>query len=66
MSYSQTNHRLWGGFEVGYGLSLSDRGDNYKVSYGGDTKMTISTLRGIVGYYVIPQLSVGAGIGFNS
>ncbi len=28
--------------------------------------MTISTLRGIVGYYVIPQLSVGAGIGFNS
>lgn len=66
LSYSQTNHRLWGGLEVGYGLSLSDRGDNYKVSYDGDTKMTISSLRGVVGYYVIPQLSVGVGIGFNS
>lgn len=66
ISQAQTNHKLWGGLEVGYGLSLSDRGDNYKLSYGGDSKMTISTIRGVIGYYVLPQLSVGAGIGFNS
>jgi hypothetical protein len=64
-SYSQ-NSKLWGGLEVGYGLNLSDKGDSYKISYGGDTKMTITSLRGILGYYVIPQLSIGAGIGFNS
>ena len=65
-SYSQTNNKLWGGLEIGYGLSLSDRGDLYNISYDSNNKMSMSSLRGIVGYYILPNLSLGGAIGLNS
>jgi hypothetical protein len=64
--FPQTNRKLWGGLEVGYGLSISDKGGIYKYSYGNDTKMSISYVRGILGYYIVPQMSVGIGIGLSS
>jgi hypothetical protein len=64
--YSQTNGRLWGGLEVGYGLSLADKGKMYDLSYGRDAKMTISTIKAVLGYYITPRLSLGAGIGLSS
>ena len=63
---AQTNNKLWGGIEVGYGLGLSDRGDSYKISRGDGYKMAYSSLRAIVGYYVLPNFSVGGGIGLGS
>ena len=64
-SYAQ-NRKLWGAVEVGYGISLSDKGDAYDVSYGSDHKMAMSLIRALLGYYVTPDLSLGAGIGLNS
>ncbi len=64
--YSQTNNKLWGGLEVGYGISLSDNGKLYDTSYKGNNRMALSSIRGVFGYYIIPSLSVGAGIGLSS
>lgn len=63
---AQTNNKLWGGIEVGYGLGLSDRGESYKISRGDGYKMSYSSLRAIIGYYVLPNFSVGGGIGLGS
>lgn len=63
---AQTNNDFWGGIEVGYGLGLSDRGDSYKISRGDGYKMAYSSLRAVVGYYVLPNLSLGGGIGLGS
>ncbi len=65
-SYSQTNSKLWGGVEVGFGISLADKGKMYDLKYGKDSEMTTSTIRAIMGYYIMPQLSFGAGIGLSS
>jgi hypothetical protein len=64
-TYAQ-NRKLWGGIEVGYGISFSDKGDAYDVSYDNDHKMLINTIRILLGYYVTPDLSLGTGVGFNS
>ncbi|NDV82447.1 hypothetical protein [Bacteroides sp. 51] len=63
---SQDSKKLWGGIEIGYGISLSDDGDSYNTSYGSENKMAISSIRGVIGYYIIPELSLGAGVGLNS
>lgn len=65
-SYSQDRRKLWAGIEIGYGLSLSDSGGGYDVSYGNDNKMSFSLIKGIIGYYINPEISIGAGIGINS
>jgi hypothetical protein len=81
-AYSQTNGKLWGGLEAGYGIGLSDKGDYYNLSYGSGnipfaewqpislgvnrSEMDVNIIRLVLGYYVIPQLSLGAGIGFNT
>lgn len=64
--YSQENRKLWGAFEVGYGITLSDNGDLFDVNFGNNNKMYISSLRAIIGYYIMPELSLGLGIGLNS
>lgn len=65
-SYSQENRKLWGGIEIGYGISLSDTGDLSNVNFGSNNNMFISSLKAILGYYVMPELSLGLGIGLNS
>jgi hypothetical protein len=74
-AYSQSAGKLWGGLELGYGLSLQDKGDYYNFSYGHrepmapgvvPPNMDINILRLLLGYYVTPQLSLGVGIGFNT
>jgi hypothetical protein len=64
--FSQTNGKLWGGLELGFGIGLADKGNMYDISFGDDNKMTTGTIRGVLGYYVMPQLSIGAGIGLSS
>jgi hypothetical protein len=61
-AHSQTNNRLWGGLEIGGGISLADKGKMYNITYG-DSKMTTGTIRAIIGYYITPQISIGGGIG---
>lgn len=63
---AQTNSSLWGGLEIGYGLSLSDKGDIYKYSHSRENNMSITTARGVLGYYITQQMSVGFNIGLNS
>jgi len=65
-SFSQNTRKIWGGIELGYGLSLSDDGDCYDISFGNSNKMSISSIRAILGYYITPDLSLGAAIGLNS
>lgn len=65
LTYAQ-KHKLWGGIEIGYGVSLSDKGDLYQATYGTDNKMAISSIRALIGYYVVPNFSLGVGLGLNS
>ena len=54
---------FWGGFELSYGLSLSDKGDAYRQKFGGDTKMQIADVRAVFGYYFTKTFSLGTGVG---
>ena len=56
---AQSKNKIWAGVEVGYGVTLSD--ENLPQS-----DKSISTLRGLIGYKVAPNLSLGVGIGLSS
>lgn len=55
---AQSKSKIWGGVEIGYGVTLSD--ENISQS-----DKSISTLRGLLGYYVVPNLSLGVGVGLS-
>ena len=57
---------FWGGFEFDYGLSLSDKGDDFSHHFGGNARMQMVGLRTVFGYYVTPSFSIGTGIGLSS
>ena len=66
--FTQTNAQylsrgFWGGFELTYGLSLSDKGGSYHNKFGGDTKMQIADARAVFGYYFTKTFSLGTGVG---
>lgn len=63
--YAQ-KHKLWGGVEVGYGITLSDKGDLYDISYADHKNMRMGTLKLLLGYYITPDVSLGVGVGSNS
>ncbi len=54
---------FWGGVELSYGLTLSDKGGLYHQKYGGDTKMQALDLRTVFGYYLTKNFSIGTGVG---
>lgn len=56
---AQSKSKIWAGVEVGYGVTLSD--ENLPQS-----DKSISTLRGLIGYYVAPNLSLGVGVGLSN
>lgn len=63
-SYSQNLKKgFWGGFDVSYGLTFSDKGSlrTQKMSKG--NHMQSFDLRAILGYYITESFSLGAGIG---
>lgn len=63
---SHPSNSFWGGLDIGYGLSLSDKGDIYKYSTNNENKMTMSSVRAIFGYYLNQKLSIGLNLGLNS
>lgn len=66
-TYSQyISKGFWGGFELDYGLTLSDRGKGYKHKFGGDTKMQMASIRSVMGYYIVPSFSIGTGVGLST
>ena len=61
------NGKFWGGLEVGYGPGLSDKGGAYNATPSNVvTPMDISSLHIVAGYYLNPNLSLGAGFGLTS
>lgn len=60
---AQTNGKLWCTIEVGTGYSFSDKDDNYGISYAHSNSMSVG--QAVLGYYILPKLSIGAGIGIN-
>lgn len=54
---------FWGGVEMVYGLSLSDKGDAFKQTYGSDARMQTFDIRTVFGYYLTKNFSLGTGIG---
>ncbi len=53
--------RLWGGVELGYGLSITNTPKPYSSAY--DTKdITLNSLKATLGYYITPSFSLGAGV----
>ena len=54
---------FWGGFELSYGLSLSDKGGAYRQNFGGETKMQTVDARAVFGYYFTKTFSLGTGVG---
>ncbi|WP_291528250.1 hypothetical protein [Bacteroides sp. UBA939] len=63
--YAQ-KHKIWVGAELGYGVTLSDKGDLYDMSYADHKDMRIGMLKLLVGYYVTPDLSLGVGAGSSN
>lgn len=57
---------FWGGVELDYGLTLSDRGTGYKNKFGGHTKMQMVSFRTVMGYYLAPYISLGTGVGLST
>jgi hypothetical protein len=62
--YAQ-QRKTWGAVEVGYGFTMAEKGGFYDEWHGIDPDFSIRTLKLLFGYYIIPDLSVGAGIGLN-
>lgn len=63
-SYSQNLKKgFWGGFDMSYGLTFSDRGSLHTQSRGKGNRMQMFDLRAILGYYITESFSLGAGIG---
>lgn len=66
---SQMNRKLWGGIEYGYGIGLSDsRRNKMKTLYNinDQNAMTMNSFRFVMGYYLNPRFSLGAGLAVNS
>ena len=57
---------FWGGFELDYGLGLSDKGQHYRQNFGSKARMQMVGLRTVFGYYITPSFSLGTGIGVTT
>jgi hypothetical protein len=65
-SQNTNDKTLWGEVDLGYGFSLADRGKSYNLSYNDfSEKMYLASIRVKAGYYITPQLSLGAGLGLD-
>lgn len=60
--FPQSHRKFWGGIEVAKGMAFSDQGEMYDVTFKIDHD-TYNSLRAVFGYYVTPDLSLGASIG---
>lgn len=60
------NRGFWGGVELDYGLSLSDRGAAYKHKFRKGTRMQTTGIRTVMGYYLVPSFSLGTGVGLST
>ncbi len=64
LSVNAQNHKLWGGIEVAYGFCL---GNNYNINSELENEnKSLSFIQGTIGYYVMPDISIGASIGIRS
>jgi hypothetical protein len=59
---AQDRKTLWGEVTLGYGRSLGDYGKSYDMPAD---NMYMASLNAKVGYYVMPQLSLGVGVGLS-
>ncbi|MDR0687796.1 MAG: hypothetical protein LBF55_03800 [Prevotellaceae bacterium] len=62
---AQNSKTFWGEVTLGYGRSLGDYGKNYDILPGAANNMYTVSAKVKAGYYVLPQLSVGAGVGLS-
>lgn len=60
------NKGFWGGVELDYGLSLSDRGTGYKQKFRKGSRMQMTSVRSVMGYYIVPSFSLGTGVGLST
>jgi hypothetical protein len=63
-SQEKRNEGFWGNVEYAYGIGLSDKGDSYDITRS-NTNLYTHSLRGVVGYYIYPQFSIGVGTGIS-
>lgn len=62
---AQSSKTFWGEVTLAYGRSLGDYGKTYDVLHRDADNMYMASLKAKAGYYVTPQLSLGAGIGLS-
>jgi hypothetical protein len=60
---AQNRKTFWGEVALGYGQGLGDYGKSYDFANSSTTNMYAMSLTAKVGYYVLPQLSLGVGVG---
>jgi hypothetical protein len=62
---AQNSKTFWGEITLGYGRSFGDYGKSYDLSYNNVDNMYMASLTAKLGYYVLPQLSLGVGVGLS-
>ncbi|MDR0711142.1 MAG: hypothetical protein LBF67_02185 [Prevotellaceae bacterium] len=62
---AQNSKTFWGEVSLGYGRSIGDYGKNYDMLHSNADNMYMASLKAKAGYYVIPQLSLGVGVGLS-